>query len=364
MIKSVRYEYLILLNRFLKLFNQSVISPGKDTPHVIIPRPLRKGDTIGVTAPSFGVTDQTDIARFSNGVSKLNELGYDVRCTPDVFPEDPEKICAPAEQRVDEFVSLLNDDSVGCIIAAKGGDYQIDMLPIMDWDAVEKNPKWIQGYSDNTVLLFKITAEHDIATVYGSNFGDFGMEPWHRSVSENLQFLGGDLRTQRSFKYHEAGFKDRSSGLEPISEDERTIWRSTSRDVSFQGRLIGGCMDVLEWYHHSNKADVGGFIDRYSSEGIVWFMETYDMTEERVRRMFRGMKKDGWLEGASGFVFGRPLFYTGNDYADVISEELSELEVPLVFDADVGHKAPRMVFANGLPARFDIKSGACTLTYQ
>lgn len=331
---------------------------------MIIPRFLSEGDRIGVTAPSFGVTDPTDVNRFTNAKSRLSERGYEVVETLDVYTADETGRSAPAEQRVRELYSLLTDRSVGCVVSAKGGDYQFEMLLLMDWDLLERNPKWIQGYSDNTTLLFKITAEHDIATVYGGNFGDFGMDPWHRSISENLEILEGRRSSQDSYPYHEAGFHDRVTGLEGMHEDERTVWRSSVGDVVFGGRLIGGCMDVLEWFHRKATADPSGFVERYSGEGIVWYMETYDMDEARVRRMLRGMADDGWFDGVTGFIFGRPLFYSGADYMDVICDELSRFDVPKVFDADVGHKAPRMTFINGAFAEFRLSGGSCRMEYR
>ena len=330
---------------------------------MIIPRFLREGDRIGVTAPSFGVTEPTDIARFEHAKEKLASLGYGVVETPDVYTADETGRSAPAEQRVRELYSLLEDPDVGAVISAKGGDYQFEMLLHMDWDLLERHPKWIQGYSDNTTLLFKITAEHDIATVYGGNFGDFGMEPWHRSVSESLEFLNGSRRMQDSFPTHEVGFFDRVTGLEPLNPTAPTVWRSSCGDTMFSGRLIGGCMDVLEWFHRKATASPRRFNDLYSKEGTVWYMETYEMDEARIRTMLSGMSKDGWFDGVNGFVFGRPLFYEGSDYMDVVTDVLSEYGVPMVFDADVGHKAPRMTFINGAESRFDIRNGACHLEY-
>ena len=330
---------------------------------MIIPRFLREGDRIGVTAPSFGVTEPTDIARFEHAKEKLASLGYGVVETPDVYTADETGRSAPAEQRVRELYSLLEDPDVGAVISAKGGDYQFEMLLHMDWDLLERYPKWIQGYSDNTILLFKITTEHDIATVYGGNFGDFGMEPWHRSVSESLEFLNGSRRMQDSFPTHEVGFFNRVTGLEPLNPTAPTVWRSSCGDTTFSGRLIGGCMDVLEWFHRKATASPRRFNDLYSKEGTVWYMETYEMDEARIRTMLKGMSKDGWFDGVNGFVFGRPLFYEGSDYMDVVTDVLSEYGVPMVFDADVGHKAPRMTFINGAESRFDIRNGVCHLEY-
>ena len=157
------------------------------------PRFLSAGDAIGVTAPSFGVTDPTDINRFRNAIRRLEERGYRVIETPDVYTADETGRSAPADQRVRELYSLLADPSVAYIVSAKGGDYQHEMLLHMDWDLMSRSPKWIQGYSDNTVLLFKITTECDVATIYGGNFGDYGMDPWHRSITENMEAVNTPL---------------------------------------------------------------------------------------------------------------------------------------------------------------------------
>ena len=331
---------------------------------MIIPKFLSEGETIGVTAPSFGVTDPTDVNRFSNARKRLAALGHPVRETPDVYTADETGRSAPAAQRTSELQSLLEDRSVGAIVAAKGGDYQFEMLLHMDWDHLERHPKWMQGYSDNTTLLFKITAEHDIATSYGAHFGDFGMEPWHRSVSENLEVLEGRRSVQESYPYHEAGFADRVTGLEGIREEEPTVWDSSCGDVKFGGRLIGGCMDVLEWFHAKATATPESFVEKYAGGGIVWYMETYDMDAKRVSKMFRGMEEDGWFDGVTGFVFGRPLFFNGGDYRETVLEALKDYDVPKVFGADVGHKAPRMTFINGAMTELEIHDGSCTMTYD
>ena len=46
---------------------------------------LRQGGTIGVTAPSCGVVEDTDKARFANAKRILATKGYHVLETPDVY---------------------------------------------------------------------------------------------------------------------------------------------------------------------------------------------------------------------------------------------------------------------------------------
>ena len=330
---------------------------------MIIPKFLRMGDTIGVTAPSYSASEEDDGKRFANARKKLDEAGYRTFLTPDVFGYGEEEERAPAELRAKELESLFDDDNIKVIVCAKGGDYEHEILDRFDWTSAERNPKWIQGYSDNTSFLMKYTVEHDVATVYCGNFGDFGMDVWHRSIYEDLFFLEGRLKEQVSFKYHEAGFHDRITQLEGFYDDEPTVWDSSAGDVTLKGRALGGCMDILAMFAKDNSLDVRSFYDRYPDD-VIWYMETYSMDDDSIREMFSNMEKNGWFERVSGFIFGRELFYEGKGYRDVISECLSDYDVPLIFGADVGHKAPRMVFVNGLKAEFCIWDGTCTLTYE
>lgn len=329
-----------------------------------IPPFLVKGDVIGITAPSYSAVESKDGIRFRNAVKNLREAGYDTLFTPDTFGFGEGDQRAPAEQRAEELVSLFEDDAVTAIIFAKGGEHEHEILDLINWNIVEDRLKWAQGYSDNTSFLLKCTIEHDIATIYSGNFGDFGMEHWHISISDNLAFLEGRISEQRSFSYHETGFHDRVTQLEGIRDDEPTYWDSVTGDVEFRGRLLGGCMDILRDFVTNDDLDVGSFSERYPDDGTVWYMETYSTDEMEMRRMFEKMKGRGWFEDVKGFVFGRELFYQGDSYKGAITDELSEFDVPIVFDADVGHKAPRMVFVNGALSHFSITDGRCRLSYE
>ena len=327
------------------------------------PPSLRQGGTIGVTAPSCGVVEETDKVRFANAKAILASKGYKVLETANVYGDyDGSGRSASAEDRASQLCDLFRDPGVDVIVSAKGGDYQEELYPIMDWEAVEANPKWFQGYSDNTNTTFRLTVEHDIASIYGGGFGDFGMDDWHRSVTEALEFLEGRRMDQGSFPRHESFFSERITGRESFNCTEETYWLSDAPTLS--GRLIGGCMDILEWMHRKRNVDIDGFLDRYSEDGLIWYMETFAMDQERITNMLDGMREDGWFDNTNGIIFGRPLFYEGPDYGDMVREVMDGSGVSVVTGADVGHKAPRMTFINGAMARFDIADGKATVHYQ
>ena len=329
---------------------------------MIYPPFLQKDSVIGVTAPSLRVTAPEDRRRFDNAVRMLGDKGLRVSFTESVFSDDVET--SPSEVRIAELSELIYDPEVVMISLAKGGYGESDIVQDFDWSMIRNNPKWIQGYSDNTIIVFKTTVDEDVATIYGSNFGDYGMSPWHASVTENIEILFGQRTEQHSFPYHETGFHDRIIGNEPFVNDAPTVVSSAPEDVSFSGRLIGGCMDVLKWFADTGAANVPDFIDRYPMDNFIWYMETYDLPYEGMKDLFEKMESEGWLRRVSGFIFGRPFNYPGPDYREDVTSLLSGYDVPTVFDADIGHLAPRMTIINGAYAEFTVSGGNGSIRYS
>ena len=326
---------------------------------MIRPAFLRKGDLIGVTAPSAGASEPLDKVRFLHAQDMLAERGYATLFTPNTFTDIGDERSSPAEQRARELELLIADRDIRYIVSASGGDYLNEIFEHLDMSGLRDDPKWIQGYSDNTDILIMATVNHDVMSIYCGNYGDYGMEPLHPSVIQNLELVEGSRTEQDSFDSHAEGFTDRVTGLEPFECTAPTRW--ISEDVTFSGRLIGGCTDKLREIVGSDRDRMRDFAERYRDDGIVWFMETFASDPEGIRADIRSMIDVGWFENASGFVFGRPLFYEGDYRSDVLS--VLDTDVPVVFDADVGHKAPRMTFINGAVAEVTVKDGRGRIRY-
>ena len=328
---------------------------------------LQRGDRIGITAPSDGNSKTTDFVRLEHGKMALEERGYRVRETASVRKSERGR-SADAITRAEEFMSLITDPDIRWIVAAKGGDFLLEMLPEVDFDLIRKNPKWIQGYSDNTGILYPITTLCDIPTVYGCNFNDFGMVPWHSALTVNLEILEGKRQEQKSFAFYEAEFPDRITGLEGYQVTEPVCLRSLQgeEEVSMSGRLLGGCMDVLLNLLGTPYDGTKGFNARYSKEGVLWYLETFALSAERLTMGLWQMRQAGWFERATGFVFGRPCFFRsdyGISFEEAVENALGDLELPIITGADIGHRSPQMTMINGYPATFQYAEGKGKLFY-
>jgi len=365
---------------------------------MIIPEYIHSGQRIGVTAMSHPADEELDRVRFENGARKLKKHGYEVIFTDNVFvPADRYGRSSTGEERAQQLHQLLEDDSVGAVYSAGGGDFLAEMLPYVDLEMVRRHPKWIQGYSDNTSILYYLTTKADVATAYGANFSDFGMQDWDISVKRGLQVLEGSCQLQKSFYTYQDGFGKKETGLEGYNPDKKVVWKCVTdgdgkpftgdeqrshgrkkdhdpgpgKEVLFRGRLLGGCMDVLLNLSGTPYDGTLEFLERYKDDGIIWYLESFDLHFEQMMEGLWKMKQLGWFRYTKGILFGRPLFYPteGWDgeplptYEDVILERLADLHVPILSDTDIGHKGPQFVMINGAMAQVRYCNGKGSVRY-
>lgn len=342
---------------------------------MIYPANLEKGFNIGVTATSSGYEDEVDFKRLDNAIKNFKEQGYPVTTTPNVRGGDKKGRSSDALTRAKELSDLINDPKIRVIIAASGGDYLVEMLPHVDYKAIRDNPKWIQGFSDTTGLTFTITTNLDIATIYSYNFGTFGMENWHPSLSDNLLILEGNKNSQNSFDMYQDGYYERITGLEEFVLEKEVEWRNVyprgyddgSKAINIHGRILGGCLDVLLNLVGTRFDKTVEFIERYKEDGILWFLESYSLGSESMVRGLWQLKEAGWFKYAKGFIFGRPAMYNTDyeiSYEEAINSVLGELGLPIILEADIGHKPPQFSIINGALATVVSKNKKGTIIFE
>ena len=205
---------------------------------MIYPKFLKANDLIGITAPSSGVGYKID--SFDLSLASIKKQGFKVIETPNVRTES--FISSSAEERVKQLDSLITDDEVKMVMCATGGDFMIEILPYLNFENIQENPKWIMGYSDSTSLLYLITTKLDIATIYGLNAASYDQKELHESLKNNFEILKGNLIEQKSFDLYE---KDRLEDGNGYNLTEKVYWENLNGEFNQKGRIIGGCLDVI-----------------------------------------------------------------------------------------------------------------------
>lgn len=334
---------------------------------MIYPEFLKQNDTIGITAPSDGIIEEIDTFRLNNAIKKFEELGYKIKETNDVRTSKKGK-SAPSHVQATELESLFKDEGTKAIICAGGGDFLLEMLSEVNFEIIKNNPKWLQGYSDPTGLLFTITTNLDIATIYADNFKSFGMENWHKSLQNNLKILEGNLLKQESFEKYESTRCEKVKGNEGYNLDTEVKWENLNTEgINITGRMIGGCLDILSELFGTRFDKTKEFIEKYKDDGIVWYLENCEMTSENIIRTLWKFKDNGWFEHTNGIVFGRSALEKSCydiSFKEAVTRVLGDLNIPIIFNVDLGHVSPRMTIINGAICNVVSKNGEGEVTFE
>jgi len=118
----------------------------------IIPPRIRRGQTIGVVAPSGPVR----LDRLRRGLACLGDA-FELRVADSVTaphpPDAPSYLAASDRVRAAELNAMLADPDVRAIILARGGYGAMRILPELDPALLARDPVPIVGFSDATAVL-------------------------------------------------------------------------------------------------------------------------------------------------------------------------------------------------------------------
>lgn len=319
---------------------------------MIYPNFLKENDTIGVTAPSDGITKEGKIKRLNFAIQNFAKKGFLIQETSNVRTSIKGKSSDSKTQAL-ELESLFLNPNIKMIFCAAGGDFLLEMLSFINFETIKLNPKWLQGYSDPTGLLYTITTNLYIATIYGDNFAQFGMCPWHKSLEYNLELLKGNITTQGSFlEYESVGHHDYKNGDETYILDKKVCWESLNNEdeIQLEGRIIGGCLDILTEIFGTRFDNTLQFVDKYQQDGIIWYFDNCELSSEGIIRTLWKFKDNGYFNHCKGIIFGRSATETSYydiSFKEAIKYSLKDLNIPIIINADIGHVSPRMTIING-----------------
>lgn len=336
---------------------------------MIYPSFIVKNDTIGVTAPSAGSENELDIKRLDKAKIKLEKLGYNIKETENCRGDAGEGRSADKIKRADQLNELCEDKNVKAIIGLSGGDFILEILPYVNFKNILKNPKWLQGYSDITGLLYPITVNLDIATIYSNIFKSFAMKKWHRSIKENLEILQGNIIKQYSYDLYEDERAEKIEGDEPYNLTKKVFWQNLRNEekIKIEGRIIGGCLDVIMCLVGTKYDNTKNFIEKYKEDGIIWFFDNYELSSEALIRAMFQLKEAGYFNYAKGIIFGRTCInksYYNISFKQAVHESLAELKIPIIIDADIGHKSPQFTIINGAIAKIESQNGKGSIEFE
>ena len=319
---------------------------------MIYPKFIKKDSKIAFIAPSLGAFIEPYHTRVKNAKNVLEEKGYKVECGPNTFGSN-KALSATKEECGNEINHYFNDKTTDAIISVGGGELMYEVMNHVDFDILKNNPKWFMGFSDNTNLSFLLTTHCDIASIYGPCAAAFGVTPWEKSTIDAHNLLTGENLELSSYDFYEKeSLRTEENLFARLNLTEPSIkTKIPNTDFQMRGRLLGGCLDILTLFLGTKYDKVKDFADKYQEDGIIWFLEACDLNVMSIRRAFVQLDNAGWFKHVKGFIIGRPL----NGYTDIfdinrfeaVYEVIKKYNVPIIFDADLGHLAESMPLITG-----------------
>lgn len=336
---------------------------------MIYPEFIKENDTIGVTAPSAGSETQLDIKRLEMAEKNLKKLNFKIEETKNCREDTKKGRSSSKIQRAKQLEELYKNKEVKAIIGLSGGEFLLEMLPFVNFKTILNDPKWIQGYSDMTGLLFPITTNLDTATIYSNNFKSFAMKNWHKSIKDNLEILKGNIIKQNSYDMYESERTDRIIGDEPYNLTKKVEWKNVNckEKIDLEGRIIGGCLDIILCLIGTKYDNTKKFIEKYKKDGIIWFFDNCELSSEGIVRAMFQLKEAGYFKYTKAIIFGRNgnnRSYYGITFKEAVCETLNELKIPIIMDADIGHKPPQMTIINGAIAKIKSEDGRGSIEFK
>ena len=288
---------------------------------------LKPGGTIGVCSPSH-------IARreeYRELLDALRGLGFRVKEADNLY-SDAYGYGAPPEARAADFNQLIRDPEVELVMFG-GGEGGNELLPLIDFDEIRRQPKRLLSYSDSTTILGAVWALTGLEVYYGQSPGHF------RGISDY------NLRNFRAFLMGDAP--------EHIASGP---WRVQTGGVG-EGVLAGG-------YARNFAMMIGS---RYYPVDLnrkyVLFIEDHEKFGgvDYVSAMLSHIEQTDFVRSVTGLLFGH---YSTADHPELqarIRRFGERWGIPAVCCDDFGHGENHAVLRVGHRVRLDADHG--TLRY-
>ncbi|MDR2903149.1 MAG: LD-carboxypeptidase, partial [Clostridiales bacterium] len=128
---------------------------------MIRPKALKKGDTVGLIAPSGRVPAE----RVPLAVKALEKRGLSLLIGESCMAKHG-YLAGDDALRAADINRMFADDRVDAVFAIRGGYGAQRLLPLLDYDAIRRRPKIFAGYSDATALHIALNQRCGLITYH------------------------------------------------------------------------------------------------------------------------------------------------------------------------------------------------------
>ena len=292
------------------------------------PLPLRKGDKIGVVAPSGSVNDE----KLRAGVEALTRAGFSVELASGILDRKG-YLAGEQERRARALQDFFKREDIAAIFCARGGFGSIQMLPLLDAGAIRLRPKIFVGYSDASILLNWLLQRCGMVTFHGPMVA---MEMARGLKGRSEEFFWQTLLGRKRQWQLQLG--------------------ETVRPGAAEAEMVGGCLSIV--------VTTLGTPYEINTAGKILFLEDIGEMPYRLERMLTHLKLAGKLDGIAGLVLGSFTNCEGEGergLREIIQDLFHEAPYPVIAGLDAGHGEENLLLPFGVKMGLDGKAGILSL---
>jgi len=270
------------------------------------PAPLQSGDSIGICSPARKIP----AGDIEAAVSLIEEQGFFPVMGKNMFNEY-NQFSGTDDERAEDLQFFLDDPNIKAVLFARGGYGTMRIIDKLNWTEFDKNPKWLIGYSDITVL------HNHVHTV-------LNIETLHATMPINFQ--KDTHSTETLFKV--------AGGHSMIHEAENN-GSVKNRPGSVTAPVIGGNLSLI--------FALQGSVSDLDTKGKILFLEDIDEYLYHIDRMMISLKRAGKLSHLAGLVIGGMTDMKdnavpfGQTAEEIIESHVAGFNYPVCYDFPAGH---------------------------
>ena len=319
------FIYISIISN-MNVFSQSDIKQSNVLKTQLIqPEPLKSGDTISILAPS-GVLNNFD-NKITKAINIFKSWGLNVVLGNHIYDKNGH-FAGTDKNREKDFQKALDNKNIKAIWCARGGYGAVRIIDKLNFDNYLKNPKWIIGFSDITVIHNKLNFlnSESIHAMMITGFEDIGQN--NDSLSKLKNVLFGD-----SLSYSITSNKNNKTGKS-------------------EGIIVGGNLTLIQ-------STIGSKTELKMKDKIL-FIEEIGEYAYHIDRTLYSLKRAGYFENCKGLIVGQisDVKKNNTDFGrsinELILDVLDEYNFPILFDFPAGHEKTNFPIILGRKVILDV----------